>query len=177
VHGLRQVGPGGREALAVEMQRPAAVDDMVEDWQLALSCVRALPEVGQGPFAYFGLSMGAMFGIPLLAARDDVDVAVLGLLGTSGPAIRGLRGLERLRADAARIRCPLCFVMQLEDELFDRTGYLDLFDAFSSDDKRLHANPGLHPELPAEEVDFAFDFLRSRLEGTVKREILNPLAD
>ncbi len=31
-HGLREVGPGGREALALEMQRPTMVDDMVEDW-------------------------------------------------------------------------------------------------------------------------------------------------
>ena len=141
VHGLRQVGPGGREALAAEMQRASAVDEMVEDWQLALTAARGLPEVGEGALAYFGLSMGSMFGIPLLSARQDVDVAVLGLLGTSGPAVRGLAGI-----------------------------------AFSSEDKRLHANPGPHPALPLEQVDLAFDFLRAHLDGTAKREILDPLA-
>ena len=176
VHGLRQVGPGGREALAAEMQRPSAVDEMVEDWQLALTAARGLPEVGKGALAYFGLSMGSMFGIPLLSARQDFDVAVLGLLGTSGPAVRGLAGIAQLEADAARIRCPLLFLMQLEDELFDRPGYLALFDAFSSEDKRLHANPGPHPALPLEQVDLAFDFLRAHLDGTAKREILDPLA-
>ena len=177
VHGLREVSPGGRAALAVEMQRPTAVEDMVEDWHVALATVRELSEVGAGPLAYFGLSMGAIFGIPLLASREDVDVAVLGLLGTSGPAVQGLSGIARLKGAAAAIRCPLFFVMQLEDELFDRPGYLELFDAFASEDKRLHANPGRHPQLPAEEVDFAFDFLLTHLEGTAKREIMDPLAD
>ena len=32
--------------------------------------------------------------------------------------------------------------MQFEDELFPRDGYLQLFDALGSTDKRLHAHPG-----------------------------------
>ena len=66
--------------------------------------------------------------------------------------------------------------MQLEDELFPRDGYLELFDAIVSEDKRLHANPGLHPEVPAEEVDFVVDFLRTRLGSDIPRRIVNPLA-
>ena len=67
--------------------------------------------------------------------------------------------------------------MQLEDELFDRASCLGLFDALAAEDKRLHANPGLHPEVPAEEIDFAFGFLAARLAGEVSRRIVNPLAD
>ena len=66
-------------------------------------------------------------------------------------------------ADAAAIHCPVLFLMQLEDELFPRDGYLELFDALGSDDKRIHANPGLHPEVPGEEIDFAFGFLGRHL--------------
>ena len=54
--------------------------------------------------------------------------------------------------------------MQLEDELFSREGYLELFDAFASEDKRIHANPGLHPEVPTEEMRFAFDFMQAHLD-------------
>ncbi len=92
--------------------------------------------------------MGSLFGIPLLAASANVAVAVLGLLGTSGPANFGAQIAKRLLIDAARITCPVGFLMQLEDELFDRAGYLALFDALASDNKRLHADLGLHPAVP-----------------------------
>ncbi len=173
VHGLRQVGEGGRTAFWAELQRPTCIDDMVADWRLAIDAARAVDGLGRGPLAYFGLSMGSMFGVPLIASRDDVKVATLGLLGTS-------TGREEMRQrflrDAAKITCPLLFLMQLEDELFDRVGYLELFDAFASRDKRLHANPGLHPEIPQEEIDFAFDFLHAHLTGRATRRIVNPLA-
>ena len=154
VHGLRQVGPGGRAAFGDEMRRDGFVDDMVADWHAALDAAKA--EVAVGELRYFGLSMGSMFGVPLLATLPQVQAAVLGLLGTTG-AVAPLAG--RLAGDAAQIRCRLLFLMQLEDELFPRDGCLALFDALASDDKRLHANPGLHPEVPAEEIDHAFAML------------------
>ena len=179
VHGLRQVGPGGREAFAVEAQREGFVDDMVEDWYTALAAMRGELQLGLGALGYFGLSMGTIFGVPVLgkAARQrDVafTVAAIGLCGTSG-AGSALR--QRLMADAAAMRMPVAFLMQLEDELFPRDGYLELFDALATADKRLHANPGLHPEVPAEEVDFVCEFLRARLFGDVPRRIVNPLAE
>ena len=158
VHGLRQVGPGGRQALAEEMRREGFIDDMVDDWQAALTAARE--QVAVGDLGYFGLSMGSIFGIPTLARLADVKVAVLGLLGTTRA---GRPFAERVLADAGAIHCPVLFLMQLEDELFPRDGYLELFDALASADKRLHANPGLHPQVPGEEIDFAFDFLNGHL--------------
>ena len=58
VHGLRQVGPGGREAFAVEAQREGFVDNMVEDWYAALAAMRGELQLGLGALGYFGLSMG-----------------------------------------------------------------------------------------------------------------------
>jgi len=173
VHGLRQVGPGGRAALAEEMRRPTFVDDMVRDWRLALTAIREDRSIGNGPLGYFGLSMGTIFGLPLLASGLEFAASAIGLCGASGAA-RGIA--DRLLADAETVRHPVLYLMQLEDELFDREGYLRLFDAIASVDKRLHANPGLHPEVPAEEVDFVFEFLSRRLTGTVERRIVNPLA-
>lgn len=174
VHGLRHVPPGGREALRVEMQRDGAIEDMVQDWRDALEGARRETGVGQARIAYFGLSMGSIFGIPLLASGIGVQAATLGLLGTWG---LGRAFGERVARDAAAIDIPVLFLMQLEDEIFNRKGCLELFDALGSADKRLHANPGLHPEIPAEEIDFAFEFLARRLAGEVRRGIVNPLAE
>lgn len=173
VHGLRRVEPGGRQALWPELQRPGALDEMVEEWAAAVSMVRALPEVGPGRLVYFGLSMGSIFGIPFLATRDDVIAAQLGLLGTSGGGPFG----DRVEADAGRIGVPLRFLMQLEDELFDRSSCLRLFDAFASADKAIRANPGLHPAIPAEEIDDAFRFLAGRIEGQARGPVVDIVAD
>lgn len=178
VHGLRQVGPGGRAALAEAFQRPALTDEMVSDWLVTLAAVRETTGLDGNPLAYFGLSMGSIFGIPTLAAAAangiEFRASVLGLAGTSGAV--GFLG-ERLADDAASVSHPVLFLMQLEDELFDREGYLALFDAIGSTDKRIHANPGLHPEIPTEEVDAAFDFLAARLTADVPRDVTNPLAE
>jgi len=173
VHGLRQVGEGGRNAFFPEFNRAESLKDMTDDWTCAISEVQQLPEVGIGKLAYFGLSMGSIFGIPLLAARADVTVATLGLVGVGS----NIPHSEELLTAAANISCPLLFLMQLEDELFERDGYLKVFDAFTAVDKRIHANPGLHPEIPGEEVDFAFDFLLRHIRGTATRRIVNPLAE
>ena len=161
VHGLRQVGPGGREALGDEMRRETFIDDMVDDWLAALAAVREQAEVAD--IAYFGLSMGSIFGIPTLARLPAVKAAVLGLLGTTRA---GRPFAARVLDDAKSIRCPVLFLMQLEDELFPRDGYLELFDALGSGDKRIHANPGLHPQVPGDEIDFSFEFLKARLSPT-----------
>lgn len=178
VHGLRQVGPGGREALADEMQRPGFIEDMVEDWLLALDTVAGEKAIGTGALGYFGLSMGTIFGLPLLAEANSRDLifnaSTLGLAGTAGV---GAYVGERLEAAARQVVHPVLFLMQLEDEIFPREGYLTLFDALASTDKRLHANPGLHPEIPSEEIDHAFQFLAARMEATVPRNITNPIAD
>ncbi|MCY4014649.1 MAG: dienelactone hydrolase family protein [Gammaproteobacteria bacterium] len=159
VHGMRQVGPGGRAAFGDEIKRPGFMDDMVADWHAALDATRA--QASPGDIAYFGLSMGSIFGIPLIASLPETKAAVLGLLGTTKAG--GLFA-ERILSDAARIRCPVLFLMQLEDELFPRDGYLAVFDALASDDKRIHANPGLHPAVPAEEIATSFAFIE-RLVG------------
>ena len=173
VHGLRRVEPGGREALWVELQRASAMEEMIEEWGLAVELARSLPQIGAGRMVYFGLSMGSGFGIPFLATRDDVIAAQLGLLGSSEQMPWTLPALE----GAKRISFPLRFFLQLEDELFDRPSCLRLFDAFASEDKAIRANPGLHPAIPAEEIDDAFRFLAQRIEGKQRGAVIDIVAD
>ena len=158
VHGLREVNAGGRKAFWDEIKRAEATSDMIADWNCAIEVTKARFAGAGVKLGYYGLSMGSIFGIPLIAARGDIDIAVLGLLGTTG-AVEHLR--DTLLAAAPQVNCPLLYLMQLEDELFDRMGYLELFDALGSADKRLHANPGLHPDITREEVNAAFDTLNS----------------
>ncbi len=102
--------------------------------------------------------------------QRDGCVAVLGLMGIVGPTATYR---QQICAAAESIVCPVLFLMQLHDELFTREQYLDLFDRMRSDDKRIHANPGLHPEVPVEELDYSAEFLARYLagEGKTKRKI------
>ena len=161
VHGRRQQGEGGRAAFWPEWQRPGTAEDMVADWKLTLDAVQALPEVGAGPVGYWGLSMGTIYGAPFVAAEPRIKAAVLGLMGISGPD----HYRPVITAAAEAIRCPVLFLMQLEDELFAREEQLALFDALGTDNKRLHANPGLHPDVPVEELRHSREFLATHLMG------------
>ena len=171
VHGLRQVGDGGRTAFFPEYQRDNSLIDMTDDWTCAIEQIQS--EFAIAKLAYFGLSMGSLFGLPLVASRGDVTVAVLGLMGVQQNFPHG----ETLLKAAADIKCPILFLMQLEDELFNREGCLQIFDAFASKDKRLHGNPGLRPEVPSEEIDCTFDFLLAHINGTKTKSIVNIISD
>jgi dienelactone hydrolase len=144
-------------------KRPDTFDRMVADWQATLDAVEQLPEIDRERVGYWGLSMGTMLGLPFVAAEPRIRAAVLGLCGFRGSsAIRGRFG-ERHAADAPRIQCPVLFMVQWNDELFDRDGAFDLFDAVGSADKRLHAHPGKHGEVPAEGIAATRAFLAEHL--------------
>jgi dienelactone hydrolase len=136
---------------------PTMTDSMVADWRMTLDVLQAEPDVGVGPVGYWGLSMGTILGLPLVAAEPRLAVAVLGLMGLTGPT------RSRIAADAPNVRCPVLFLMQWHDELFPRDKVSDLFDALGSADKRLHAHPGRHGEVPAEEFEASERFLELHL--------------
>ena len=140
-----------------EWARPASTDDMVADWRATLDALQRCDDVGRGPVGYWGLSMGTIYGLPFVAAESRVQVAVLGLLGLVGPT------RDRLEADARALTCPVLFLQQWDDELFQRQAVLDLFDAIASPDKRLHVQPGAHAAVPAEEFEHSVTFLAKHL--------------
>jgi dienelactone hydrolase len=160
VHGKRKVGDGARGAFGDEWQRAGCIDDMLTDWNVAIDA--ALMETKAGKLGYWGLSMGTIFGAPLVAADKRICTAVLGLMGTVGP---NEETKSKIIEAAANIHCPVLFLMQLEDELFTRDRYLDLFDRLSTNDKRIHAHPGLHPAVPVSELDESLAFLHHRFEN------------
>jgi dienelactone hydrolase len=127
----------------------AATPHSVSDWRRALDYLQRLPEIGsQGPVAYYGVSMGTRYGVPLLAVEKRIRVAVLGNFGfndTLDPAA--------MKAAAEHIHVPLMYFHQWDDEYVKLQGVLDMYAAFGSREKTMHVNPGRHTELPAFEYD------------------------
>lgn len=112
----------------------------VPEWRATLDALRQLDEVGEdGPVGYWGVSMGTVIGVPLVAAEPRITAAVFGLAGlTPGTFAEA----------AAAITVPVEFVFQWDDELADRDAGLALFDAFGSAEKTMHINPGGHLGIP-----------------------------
>ncbi|HMO96664.1 MAG TPA: hypothetical protein PKD27_11140 [Tepidiformaceae bacterium] len=156
--------PAGHPDYIALWKRPDTFDRMNADWSAVLDALLALGEFDGGRVGYWGLSMGTMLGVPFVASEPRIRAAVLGLCGFKGSsAIRGRFG-ERHRTDAPRISIPVHFVVQWDDERFDREGAFELFDLLATKDKRLAAYPGLHAEVPEEGRDATRLFLAGRLK-------------
>jgi fermentation-respiration switch protein FrsA (DUF1100 family) len=66
---------------------------------------------------------------------------------------------------AASITVPVEFLLQWNDEAVPLESGLALFDAFASAEKTLHANAGLHRDVPLFEVDSSARFFARHLLG------------
>jgi dienelactone hydrolase len=134
-----------------------AASRAVSEWKALLDDLASNPQWARGPFGYWGVSMGTAFGIPLLAGEPRIVAAVLGL-----GALR--EGDDEARDQAARIRIPLLFLFQWDDELMTREGGLALWDAFGAEEKTAHINPGPHVGIPLFERDAALAFYQRHLK-------------
>ncbi len=146
--------PATRRSFVADVASAAGA--MVDDWTATLAALRALDEIGEGPLGYWGLSMGTMFGAPFVAATPEVRVAVLGLMGTFADD-------NPWSAAAPAITCPVLFLTQTDDELVPVDAAMALFRALGSPDKRMHAHPGAHAAVPAEEMQASEWFLAQHL--------------
>ena len=161
-HGDRRPDPDADEIqrfsdFLTDWSRPGTTDLVIAEWQAALDALRLIDEVGDGPLAYWGLSMGTIYGLPFVAGEARVQAAVFGLMGLLGPT------RDRLDADARSLTCPVLFIQQWDDQLVPRDEALELFDTIASVDKRLHAHPGQHAAVPGEELVFSVEFLARHL--------------
>ena len=163
-HGDRgPVTDSSQPEYAAMWKREGVVDGMVEDWKASLDGILATGEFEAGAVGYHGLSMGTMFGLPFVVAEPRIAAASLGLCGTSGSSIdRSGIGL-RLTADAAKLRVPVLFHFQWNDERFTRAGSLEMFDLFPTTDKRLQSTPGMHVDTTPEAQAALVRFLAERL--------------
>ena len=144
------------------------VDGMVEDWSTTLDHFSNMDFIDAGRVAYIGFSMGTRFGLPYVAAAGDkLRCAALGknALATKVASSALAHSGERLGKDAPKIKVPLLFHMQWDDELFAKESQCELFDLIGSEDKRLISYPGPHARSTPESVDHWCAFIEGHLKG------------
>ncbi|HEV2633613.1 MAG TPA: alpha/beta hydrolase [Actinocrinis sp.] len=123
----------------------------VPEWQTALDALLELPEIG-GPAGYEGGVIA--IGVRLAAVEPRIAAANL-FAGSFVPAA--------ILEEARQVAVPLQVLLQWDDENNDRQAALDLFDAFGSKEKTLHANTGGHTGVPAFEIDAGARFFARHL--------------
>lgn len=126
------------------------VEKAVPDWQATLEWLLALPEIG-GPVGFSGWTA---VGIRLAALEPRI--AAVGLFAG------GYVPLAQ-REEARQVTVPLLFLLQWDDVGNPRQRALDLFDAFGSREKTLHANLGGHLGTPAFELEDGARFFERHL--------------
>lgn len=127
------------------------VERAVPEWQSALDALLARHEIG-GPVGCDGGVMGV--GIRLAKVEPRISAAVL-FAGSFVP--------RSMFEEARQVTIPLQVLLQWDDEGNDRQMALDLFDAFGSAEKTLHANLGGHTGIPAYELDAGARFFARHL--------------
>ncbi|MEU2042833.1 hypothetical protein [Nocardia niwae] len=128
------------------------VDRAVPEWQAALDAVLSLPEIG-GPVGYSGGLIS--LGLRLALVEPRISAALL-YAGSYVP--------RSMFEEARQVTIPLQVLLQWDDEGNDRQMALDLFDAFGSKEKTLHANMGGHTGVPQFEADAGNRFFARHLK-------------
>jgi dienelactone hydrolase len=121
----------------------------VPEWQATIDALQKLPEIGtEAPIGYGGgISLGTAIGMPLTAVEPRITAAIFG---------GGFFVYEEQIEAAKQITVPIQFLLPWDDEHVDRQSTLELFDAFASTEKTLHANPGDHRRIRWVGVDNEF---------------------
>ena len=164
VHGARRSGPPAPPALVLAEfaqlwanDGDAMTDAMADDWRATLDVLRSLPDIGNGPVGWWGVSMGTIIGLPVVAADHRFGAAVLGLMGLTGPT------RARIERDSPNVRCPVLFLVQWDDRMFHHDAAVALWECLGSRVKRLVAHPGDHGDLPADALETSARFLARHL--------------
>ncbi|MGY3057539.1 hypothetical protein ACVWZD_001784 [Streptomyces sp. TE3672] len=129
------------------------VDKAVPEWRAALDALLSLPEIC-GPVGYSGGVIS--IGVRLAAVEPRIAAAVL-FAGSFVP--------RAVFEEARQVTVPLHVLLQWDDEGNDRQAALDLFDAFGSEEKTLHANMGGHTGVPQFAGDAAAQFFTRHLNA------------
>ncbi|MFD9284590.1 dienelactone hydrolase family protein [Streptomyces mirabilis] len=127
------------------------VEKAVPEWQTTLDALLSLPEIG-GPVGYSGGVIA--IGTRLAVVEPRISAAVL-FAGSFIP--------RAILKEARQVTIPLHVLLQWDDEGNDRQQALDLFDAFGSKEKTLHANLGGHTGVPQFAGDAAAQFFTRHL--------------
>ncbi|NMO53546.1 alpha/beta hydrolase [Actinoplanes sp. TBRC 11911] len=130
------------------------VEDATPEWRALLDALLPLPEIaGRVGFAGGVISLG----VRLAVVEPRISAALL-FAGSFVP--------RTIIEQARQVTIPLHVLLQWDDQGNDRQMALDLFDAFGSTEKTLHANMGGHTGVPRFEGDAGNRFFARHLSAT-----------
>ena len=127
------------------------VERAVAEGRTTLDALLSLPEIGS-TVGYAGMTA---IGIRLALVEPRISAAVF----FAGGFVPGI-----LFEEARQVTIPLQFRLQWDDEGMERQPRRDLFDAFGTREKTLHANLGGHAGTPWFEVDDGARFFARHLK-------------
>ena len=162
VHGERREvfndGPIVRQEFRDLWQSGNSIDTMLEDWQASIDHLLKQPNIDPNRIAWYGISMGTAYGLPLVAADTRIKASALGMWGTCRTPN------ERLIQDAKKVTIPVLFQTKQDDEIFTKEGQQHLYDLIVSTQKELRSYPGGHTDPTSNQLEDIVEFLTSQLK-------------
>lgn len=159
-HGERRLADADEAGYLHDVRRrmadPAGDADLTADWSAVAEAARGARPVLAGPLGYAGFSMGALFGLSIVADLPEVRAAVFALGGVLPEA--GAAGHEntarnaRVRDGARRMgEREILMVNMTRDEHFPIAGALEVLELIPGP-KCMGVWAGTHEELPPESM-------------------------
>jgi len=145
--------------IARRMADPETRTELIADWKAVEAAARAAEPRLTPATGYAGFSMGAMFGLQIVADLPSVTAAVFALGGLTLDPRRD----ELIVSGAARLgRRDVLMLNMTRDEHFPITGAVEVLEKIPGP-KRMDVWAGTHAELPPEAVELAVAFFRRTL--------------
>jgi dienelactone hydrolase len=145
--------------IARRMADPGTRTELVADWKAVEAAARATDTRLTSATGYAGFSMGAMFGLQMVADLPSVAAAVFALGGLTLDSRRD----ELVLSGAARLgRRDVLMLNMTRDAHFPITGAIEVLERIPGP-KRMDVWTGAHDELPPEAVELAVAFFRRTL--------------
>jgi dienelactone hydrolase len=145
--------------IARRMADPNTRTELVADWKAVEAAARAADARLTSATGYAGFSMGAMFGLQMVADLPSVTAAVFALGGLTLDPRRD----ELIVSGVARLgRRDVLMLNMTRDEHFPIAGAVEVLEKIPGP-KRMDVWAGSHEELPPEAVELAVAFFQRTL--------------
>jgi predicted esterase len=157
-HGERRAAGSSDEDFAADVARRMSSPDnhalLTNDWRAVETAARAADARITGPTGYAGFSMGAMFGLSIVADLSSVVAAVFALGGLMDDEVRN----ELVRSGASRLTGREVLMLNMtRDEHFPLAGAVEILEMLPGP-KRMGVWTGTHVDIPPEAIQLAVDF-------------------
>ncbi|MDQ1458393.1 MAG: hypothetical protein QOH28_4013 [Actinomycetota bacterium] len=145
--------------IARRMSDPRNYAQLTADWRAVCVAARTTDGRVTGPTGYAGFSMGAMFGLSIVADLESVGSAVFALGGLMGDEVRD----DLIRSGVRRLGGREVLMLNMtRDEHFPIDGAIEVLESIPGP-KRMGVWAGAHADIPPEAIQLAVDFFRRTL--------------